>query len=101
MRVRFDYDAAASTFKMLLGECVAVTCYPMAIVVGVTRHPDAFMMMLETLLIASNIAVTIWVVFLLIDVVCSVGVLLLCALARIVTGCANGAKHILSLLRID
>lgn len=59
MRVRL-HASARQTLGVLVGSFVVTFATPVAIVLGLSRHPDAFMMLAGTVLLAATAGFTIW-----------------------------------------
>lgn len=61
MRVWFETSAALRALRLIVADCVRMTAYPMAALVGLTRHPQAFEMVIGVTLIAAAAGFAIWV----------------------------------------
>lgn len=60
MRVGVDYSLAAGTLKALVGGCVLLAAMPTAVVLGLSAHPDAFPILVGTILIAASFGFSLW-----------------------------------------
>jgi hypothetical protein len=80
MRVSFNYDLIVGSYQLLVGGSMALIAAPVAALVGITGHPDAFFISLGALLIAAALGSSIWLFMFICELVrlgATMGVLLL------------------------